>query len=156
MLHALQEQITACPKARHEIVSNFPRYQNAIGSLPPPEQQTIRNIASSIRQSFRPGCRPIRTVRLVGHADRDIQRGPAFEKRISIDRARAVEQALKRWIGSPAISARITWQSGGVGASSLIVPNPRTEAERTRNRRVEILLRQGPPNRWEHAVGENR
>jgi hypothetical protein len=156
MLHAFQEQMTRCPKARREIVSRFPRYQNAIGSLPPPEQQKIRNIARLIRQSFRPGCQPIRTVRLVGHADRDIQRGPAFEKRISIDRARAVEQALKRGIGSPIISSRVTWQSSGVGASSLVVPIPRTEAERTRNRRVEILLRQGAPSRWEHAVGENR
>jgi hypothetical protein len=156
MLYALQEQMTTCPKARHEIVSRFPRYQNAIGTLPATEQQKIRNVANIIRQSFRPGCRPIRTVRLVGHADRDIQQGPAFEKQISIDRARAVEQALKRWMGSPAISGRISWQSGGVGASSLIVPNPRTEAERTQNRRVEILLRQGAPNRWEHAVGENR
>lgn len=145
-----------CPLPRRETVSRFARYQNTVGSLPPPEQQKLRSIAILIRESFRPGCRRIRTVRLIGHADRDIQRGPAFESRISIERARGVEQALKRLIGSPAISSHINWQSRGVGASSLVVSNPRNEQERARNRRVEILLSRGAPNSWDHAVEENR
>ena len=155
------EQARHCPGPRRETVSRFPRYQNAVRSLPPPEQQKIRSFANLIRQSFRPGCQPIRTVRLMGHADRDIQRGPAFEKRLSVDRARAVEQALKGLIGSPAISSRIAWQPDGVGASSLIVPNPRTEPERALNRRVEISLlfkRPVPPTPGDmtRAVRENR
>lgn len=113
-----------CPAPRRAAVSRFPRYQNAVSSLPLPEQQKLGSIASLIRQSFRAGCPPIRTVRLVGHADRDIQRGPAFESRISLARARAIEQALKRLINSPAISSRIAWQTRGVGASSPVVPNP--------------------------------
>jgi outer membrane protein OmpA-like peptidoglycan-associated protein len=150
------EQARSCPGPRRETVSGFPRHQNSVRSLLPAEQHKIRNIAQLIRRSFQPGCPPIRTVRLMGHADRDMQRGPAFEKRISFDRARAVVQALKGLIGSPAISSRIAWQPGGVGASSLIVPSPRTEPERARNRRVEILLSRGAPNRWDRAVEENR
>ena len=135
-----REQALACPGPSSQTVSGFPRYQNSVRSLPPVEQQKIRSIARLISQSFQPGCPPIRTVRLVGHADRDVQRGAVFEKRISAERALAVQQALKQLISNPAISSRIAWDAGGVGATSLVVPNPRNEAERARNRRVEIWL----------------
>jgi hypothetical protein len=111
-----------------------------VASLPPNERAKVKNIATLIVRSFRPGCKPVRTIRLVGHADRDIQRGPAFEKRISIERTVAVQQALKQLINNPAISSRITWDVSGVGATSLVVPKPRTEADRARNRRVEVSL----------------
>jgi hypothetical protein len=121
------------------------------------ERRKIERIAHLIRRSFQPGCQPILNIRLVGHADRDIQVGPAFEKRISVSRARAIEQALKASLRNPRIASRIAWQPSGVGASALIVPNPRTEPERARNRRVEIVLSQRPaPGRWDHAVKENR
>jgi outer membrane protein OmpA-like peptidoglycan-associated protein/peptidoglycan hydrolase-like protein with peptidoglycan-binding domain len=158
LLEAALQQRGGCPAPAQVTVSGFRRYQNAVASLPPLERRKIEHIAHLIRQSFQPGCRPILNVRLVGHADRDIQRGPVFEKRISVSRARAMEQALKASLRNPRIASRIAWQPSGVGASALIVPNPRTEPERARNRRVEVFLSQrGPrPDRWDHAVKENR
>jgi V8-like Glu-specific endopeptidase len=43
-------------------------------------------------------------------------------------------------IGNPAILSRIAWQARGVGARKLIVPDPKSEFERARNRRVDVVL----------------
>jgi hypothetical protein len=120
-------------------VSRFPRYQQSIEALPPGERAKIRLVAHGIASSFRPGCQPVRNVRLVGHADRDVQRGPTFERKISGDRARQVQQAIIRLIGNPAVTSQIAWQTVAAGATQLAVPMPRTELQRAENRRVEIL-----------------
>jgi peptidoglycan hydrolase-like protein with peptidoglycan-binding domain len=98
--------------------------------------------------------RPIRVVRLIGHADRDPARGNAFERKISEERADTVRQAvldsMRRAARSSDVAAQIHWQIAGVGASSLAVPRPTTEAERAANRRVEVWLGvagQAPANR---------
>jgi len=119
-----------------ETVSGFSRYSNAI---PPQERAKIARIAQIIVQSYRSG-QPIRTVRLVGHADRDIQRGASFENKISGDRALAVQKVLIAAIKNPSIASQISWQRVSAGASRLIVQNSRTEGDRLRNRRVDILL----------------
>jgi hypothetical protein len=129
-----------CPRPVQRTVSGFPRHGNTISSLPKAEQEKIRASADQILRSFRPGCQPILTVGLVGHADRDIQSGPAFEKRISDQRALAVQRALQDFIRDRSIVSRITWQPIGTGAASLLVTNPKSEPERARNRRVEIFL----------------
>lgn len=134
------EQPLACPGATRQIVTSFPRHQYTVTSLPPTEQRKIRNLAFLIVQSFRPGCHPILAVRLIGHADKDRQRGPVFERQISLRRALAVRQALEQLINNPSISSMIRWDSQGIGATRVLVPNPRTELERMRNRRVEAWL----------------
>ena len=78
-----QKQPPVCPRPSRQIVSGFPRHANTLNSLPGAEQEKIRITARLILRSFQPGCQPILTVSLLGHADRDVQRGPAFEKRIS-------------------------------------------------------------------------
>jgi phosphatidylserine/phosphatidylglycerophosphate/cardiolipin synthase-like enzyme len=139
-----------------ETISGFPRYSNAI---PPQERAKIARIAQMIVQSYSSG-QPIRTVRMVGHADRDVQRGANFEKKISGDRALEVQKALIKAINNPRISSRIQWQRDPVGASQLIVQNPTTEQDRLRNRRVEMIVvasAQKPPtvtsDRWKPAIG---
>jgi outer membrane protein OmpA-like peptidoglycan-associated protein len=85
------------PQRQHivrETVSGFPRHSNLVRSLPPKEQQKIDQIARLIVDSYRPGQQPIRTVQLIGHADKDTPRRPDFEKKISGDRALEVKQAL--------------------------------------------------------------
>jgi peptidoglycan hydrolase-like protein with peptidoglycan-binding domain len=69
-----------------------------------------------------------------------------------------MERALKALVRDLRVFSRIAWQPEGIGASSLIIPNPRTEQERARNRRVEIFLSQRTPkpDRWDRAVKENR
>jgi hypothetical protein len=133
------KQALACPRPSWQTVSRFPRHKSAVSFLPGAEQAKIRTSAGLIRRSFQPGCRPVLTIGLVGHADKDPQ-GPSLEKRMSEERAAAVRQALQGFINDPRIVSRITWQVTGVGASSLIVSNARTEPERARNRRVEIFL----------------
>lgn len=123
-----------------ETISGFSRYSNAI---PPQERPKILRIAKLIVQSFS-SRQPIRTVQLVGHADRDLQRGANFEKKISGDRALQVKKQLIDSIGNPRIAARISWQIKAVGATQLAVPNSKTENDRRRNRRVDIFVARSP------------
>jgi len=67
-------------------------------------------------------------VRLTGYADRDVQRGASFEQRISLERARAIAQGLRRLVGRGA--ARITWQAGGRRSDRFGCAEP-TERSRT-------------------------
>jgi outer membrane protein OmpA-like peptidoglycan-associated protein len=134
------QQAVSCPSLVQRTVSGFPRHGSTISSLPKAEQEKLRASAEQILRSFQPGCQPILTVGLVGHADRDPQSGPGFEKRISDQRALAVQRALQAFIRDRSIVSRIIWQPIGTGAASLAVPNPRSEPERARNRRVEVFL----------------
>jgi hypothetical protein len=132
-----------CPKPTGETVSGFSRYQNSVASLPPRERGKLAIVARSIVRSYSPGCQPVLSVQLVGHADVDPQRErrePGYLERISRERALAVKQALERLVNNRAISWRISWSVAGVGASQLAVANPRTEQDRLRNRRVQIWL----------------
>ncbi len=140
-----------CPGPVRETVSRFSRYKNSIAALPAPERAKLANIARLIVTSFRGGCQRI-TVRLVGHADRDLakeRRQPGFLASISRQRALAVRQALERLINNRTISSRIDWDVTGVGASSLVVPDPENKPESLQalNRRVEIFVQTGivPP-----------
>jgi hypothetical protein len=149
-----------CGSPSSHTVSGFPRYQASVTLLPRTEQQKMRRIAGLILRSFRPGCKPLDRVQLVGHADRDVRRGQGFEKQVSVQRALAVQRSLINILRNTTIGSRIVWQPRGVGASALVMPTPRTEAERARNRRVDILLsgRGAPPIRNDvaRAVLENR
>src|SRR5260370_1551123 len=85
--------VSSCPKPVLETVSGFSRYQNTVASLPAGEQARVKNIAGLIVRSFQPGCQPIHTVRLLGHADKDLERErrePGFMLKISKERAVAV------------------------------------------------------------------
>jgi outer membrane protein OmpA-like peptidoglycan-associated protein/pimeloyl-ACP methyl ester carboxylesterase len=119
-----------------ETISGFSRHSNAI---PHQERAKIVRIAQLIVQSYRSG-QPIRTVRLVGHADRDVKRGASFEKKISGDRALEVKKQLINSIRSPTIASRVSWQIKALGSTQLVVPNPKTENDRRRNRRVDIIF----------------
>ncbi len=133
------EQESGYPSRRQtirETVSGFSRYSNAV---PPKERVKIARIAQMIIQSHRSG-QPIRTVRLVGHADRDVQRGASFERKISGDRALEVKKQLINSIGSPTISSRISWRIQSLGANQIVIKNPKNEYEIRYNRRVDILL----------------
>jgi outer membrane protein OmpA-like peptidoglycan-associated protein len=131
-----------------ETIWGFSQYSHAI---PPQEKAKILKLAQLIVQSYRSES-PIRTVRLVGHADRDVQRGANFEKKISGDRALTVQQALMYAINNRAISSRISWQRVSRGVSQLIVKNPNTEKARSRNRRVGLLLTTAQSNNQPNKV----
>jgi hypothetical protein len=136
-----------CPTPRRETLGGFPRYSNSPASLPWSEQSKLKSIANLIVRSFQPGCQPILTVGLVGHADKDLQRErrePGYMLRISRERALAVRQALGRLINNQAIWSRIAWSVRGVGASRPVVPMPVTEPQRARNRRVDVSLEHRP------------
>jgi outer membrane protein OmpA-like peptidoglycan-associated protein len=138
-----------CPGPLQETLSGFPRYQKDVRFLPPAEQAKIWAVAQRIVRSFQPGCTPLRGVLLVGHADHDLQRGPVFERQISVQRALQVRTALRIAITSSsrnssaisptAVLSSIDWVHRGDGALQLIVQNPATEQQRARNRRVEIF-----------------
>ncbi len=148
-------ELVFCPSPTRDVISDFPRYRRSVGSLPPPERAKIEKLARLVLASFRRGCQPITEIVLLGHADRDVRRGRDFENRISQQRALAIRRALTQSLnqlsrsyglrpGAPPV-ASINWLQRGAGARRLVVPSPATEAQRARNRRVEIWLNAKPP-----------
>jgi phosphatidylserine/phosphatidylglycerophosphate/cardiolipin synthase-like enzyme len=121
------------------IIDSFSRYSPLI---PARHRAKIAAIAVAIEQSYRPGDIPIVALQLVGHADRDLAREvrePGYAQRISGDRARRVERALKAHLRGD-LASRVSFEVAAAGARAPVVANPLTEADRRRNRRVEITL----------------
>lgn len=151
------ESLVASPSVRQALkratVGGFGRYSSDAASLAPSEHAKIALLAKYVLWSFGPGRTPVRSIELVGHADRDIARGPAFETEMSRNRARQMRALLADAIDRqsaaqqpseppwPPFSARLAWNIVPQGARQLLVANPRTEVERARNRRVDIALR---------------
>ncbi|HLH15931.1 MAG TPA: hypothetical protein VKX45_01860 [Bryobacteraceae bacterium] len=129
-----------CPSPAGATVSGFGRYRSSVAGLPAAERAKLAAVARAIRASAAPGCQFLGSVRLAGHADRDFQRGPDYERKISGNRAEQARLALIQAIADPAIAGRIQWDVQAAGASQLVVPSPRTEAQRAQNRRVEITV----------------
>lgn len=124
-------------------LSGYSAHHQSVASLPRTEREKIKRIALVIRNSFRPNGRKIQSVRLIGHADRDRQRGANFERKISAERALNAEKAIIAEIKNPAIARNIRWIREAAGATQLVARKPRTESERKRNRRTEICFRAG-------------
>jgi outer membrane protein OmpA-like peptidoglycan-associated protein len=59
------------------------------------ERSKVDDVAKYTFASFRPGCVPILSIKLVGHADTDLEKGHAFEQDISLKRASNVEAYLR-------------------------------------------------------------
>jgi outer membrane protein OmpA-like peptidoglycan-associated protein len=137
-------EAASCPGPVSDTVSQFSRYNNSVSNLPAADKAKLGRIAGLIATSLQGGCPRIR-VRLVGYADRDLQKErqqPGFLMKISGDRANAVKAGLERLINDPALSSRIDWNLSGAGASILVAP-----IGSPLNRRVQIFLEPGiaPP-----------
>jgi outer membrane protein OmpA-like peptidoglycan-associated protein len=151
---AFQQEVTrprqqAVTSLRSQVISGFSRYVSSVARLPAVERQKIDRLARFIAYGLRSGRETIRAIRLVGHADVDTPRRPAFERQVARARAQAVLdglwQALERVERSsggalPPYSSRVAWEVHSAGATRLLVPKPRTESDRVRNRRVEIAI----------------
>ncbi|WP_042876357.1 D-alanyl-D-alanine carboxypeptidase family protein [Cupriavidus necator] len=151
------ESLAASPSARPALkratVGGFGRYRSDVASLAPSERAKIVALAKYVLWSFGPGRTAVRSIELVGHADRDVARGSEFEKKMSRNRALQMRAVLADTIDRqsaahqpaeppwPPFSARLAWSIVPQGARQLLVANPRTERERARNRRVDIALR---------------
>src|SRR5271169_2368400 len=148
------------------IISGFSRYRSTVNTLLILEGIRLVVTADFIAESFRPGSLPILSVKIIGHADFDAQRGRAFEQSISVSRAKDVERELRErvnrltWEFNPTVtplrqtgplSNTIDFQSTGVGATQpapenvkrKLTPANMTEEDRKLNRRVEIILEPG-------------
>lgn len=132
-----------CPPPAGTTLSRYPAHAVTVAALPAPMQQRLSALATRIRASFRPGCRPFTLVRIVGHADRD-RRGAAFERDVSRRRAEEVERTLRALVGPPA--SRIRFLREAAGATRLVVTNPVTEEQRRENRRTEVVVGLGVPD----------
>jgi outer membrane protein OmpA-like peptidoglycan-associated protein len=137
---SIVSESTPSEEVTREIISGFSRYQRTMNSIPSTERSKIDQLAHQILKSYNPGGSPIKVVRLVGHADKDIPRRPDFEKKISGDRALVVQNALISAINNSSISSQIRWQQLAEGANQPLVRNPLNEVDRKRNRRVELFL----------------
>jgi len=83
-----------CPWPVHRVIAGFPRYNFSVSSLPLDQRSQLSQIAALILHSFQPHCQPMLGVLIIGHADRDVQRGSGFEREISVKRALSARNAL--------------------------------------------------------------
>jgi outer membrane protein OmpA-like peptidoglycan-associated protein len=141
-----------CPQPMRETIRGFSRYTETVESLPCVERSKVDDVAKYIFASFRPGCVPILSIKLVGHADTDLEKGNAFEQDISLKRASNVEAYLRAKIEtlskdfkaapSAPVPTDIRWSHLAVGATQPASenagknPNALSEADRKLNRRV--------------------
>ena len=120
------------------VLSGFAQHQTGVTALPFSEQSKLEALAVRIVESYRSG-EPVRIVQVIGHADRD-PRGPRFEQQVSQQRAAAVRAFLQQRAQARGVSGPITWTAQGAGATRPVVRQPRSEADRRRNRRAEVNL----------------
>jgi len=141
---------TRCPAESPNIIRGFSRYSDDIKLLPNDQQNKLENIAREITISLSgdPRTPPVTQVVIVGHADLDAPRErsePGFLQLLSQKRALAVSNfLLSRGARVERVSPPPFLLNIGRGARALAVSNPRTEAERKCNRRVEITLLRSP------------
>ncbi len=154
------------PGPLHTVIAGFAPYGTDMKSLDIDGWIELTVLADFIVKSFDPGCLPVVGVYVIGHADAGLKPDKAYEQKISVERAKVVQQFLKKEVeskgwtfspvkvpdgppsGTPTIKA-IDWKAPrGVGASQPDPDNVKlkkisphmTEADRKRNRRVEIVL----------------
>lgn len=147
---ALGEGLTTppllCPPFEQTIqrtVYGWGQYRRQVKELPPDQQAVLTELGNTIISSFKPGCQPVRTAQIYGHADYDTPHNLQREQQYSEERAKAVTNWLKTYVGD-AIAAQITWDTKGFGATQLKAL-PTTEENRRQNRRVEVYIFRIPP-----------
>lgn len=138
----------------HANVAGFARYRNDVASLPSEERRRIDRLARLVVETHVSRSHPINAIRVIGHSDFDTPRRPIFETHLSAQRALSVMLALRAAIDRygtrltdfrAPLSRQIKWQRLAVGATMPAVTKPGNEAERLRNRRVDILLESERP-----------
>ncbi|HJQ68516.1 MAG TPA: peptidoglycan-binding protein [Blastocatellia bacterium] len=135
------EVTSVCPSLERTLqrtILGWGRYLRRVEELPPDQQAIVAEVGNTIIASHQPGCKPVRSVQINGHADHDTPRNLEREKQMSEERANQVLVRLQAHVGA-SIAARIEWQARGFGATQLKAP-PTTEANRRQNRRVEVFL----------------
>jgi len=140
-----------CPADSPYVIRGFNQYSDDIRSLPQGQGTKTARLATEITggKLGSPGVAPVTEVVVVGHADMDAareKREPGFLQFMSEKRALAVLKDLqcKVYSKSRQVATEVRWTVLGRGAKALTVSNPRTEAERKCNRRVEIMLLRSP------------
>jgi phosphatidylserine/phosphatidylglycerophosphate/cardiolipin synthase-like enzyme/subtilisin family serine protease len=132
-----------CPptgKTMLKPVYGWDRYKRQVEELPPDQQAVLTDIGNTIKISYEPGCQPVQTVQINGHADWDTPRNPQREQQMSEERAQMAADWLKNYVGNK-IADKITWDVRGFGATQLKKEPPKTEEDRRQNRRVEIYIK---------------
>lgn len=120
-------------------------YEEYDAALSPENQLKLAGLATTIVAS-RLTPFPVQSVSIIGHADTalliPLAERPKKEMDVSVARAKVAEAQLKAAMnaipGGAAVIPGIQFLTTGVGARELKVPVPQTDADRRRNRRVDI------------------
>src|SRR4030095_6113942 len=83
------------PGPLHTVVSGFTPHGSDMKSLDIDGWIELTVLADFIVKSFDPGCLPITGIHVVGHADAGLKPDKAFEQKISVERAKVVQQFLR-------------------------------------------------------------
>jgi hypothetical protein len=142
-------------------VHEWHQYKFELGPqyLPQKEIKKIDDSASNIVSTWDfPALFPVRAILIQGHADYDLRRHGKdredFEMNISRQRATQVADRLRQQIAiriktveQESAAVIMAWQEEGLGSHRRTVVKPRSEHERSLNRRVEVFFARGagPP-----------
>jgi hypothetical protein len=138
------------------LVHRWGQYRHDLVSLRPEERDKIERGADTVAQSFATPF-PVRAILVQGHADFDLLRsGRAredFEMKISVERAQVVSENLRT-----AVEQRVSvlspeaqmlfglmfWKEEGFGSHRRVNTTPKSEFERSLNRRAEAFFARAP------------
>lgn len=123
-------------------LSNFPRYGREVTSKE--HLDALSKSGRELAQELKAGKKL--WVFVIGHADFDAK-GREFEKEISRQRAKAARDVYEVQFKGWAIQERLTrdqishveFMHFGVGTCCPVVPKPKSETDRKKNRRVKIF-----------------
>jgi len=137
----------ACTIPPAVVISGYSEYSHQLNT---DQQAIITRLAQQIVDSFS-GNTPIVAIRVVGHADtalrKPIKERPAFEMKVSVQRAQSAERDLRAEIDrlgkgkNPEPIKNIRFLPPvGMGATKKFVSHPINESQMRLNRRVEIYF----------------
>ncbi|CAN5912061.1 hypothetical protein BH11PSE13_BH11PSE13_09140 [soil metagenome] len=137
------------------VVERWGEYKSDVPNLGPNQIATIDRAADRVVASLDSPF-PIRAMLLQGHADLDARRtGKAredFEAQISLARANEVLERLQGVVTRRDLSttqainfAKLQFRTQGLGSIDRVNKNPKTEIERSANRRVVAFVARAAP-----------
>lgn len=150
---SLSGESDTCVSQVERTIYGWGQYKDEVALLPSAERDKVNELANLVVSSFMiPGCPPLGTITIVGHADTD-SHGPALEKRVSDARALSVAAELDKTMRALLVSRGITspgpisydLSPQGVGAADPDPSNVPVVKDRRRNRRVVVTLRPTVP-----------
>jgi hypothetical protein len=129
--------VAPCPTLpKTFVVDQYSKEQRGVG---PVQVTQLNPVVLALLRGLSKKCRtPLKRVNVVGHAS--TEGSAAFNLTVGKARAAAVRGFLEASMGVLSVLTPVTFSHSSAGESRPLVSPERSEADRKRNRRVEITL----------------